>query len=74
MNNEFSILAQFLENLGPEVSGRAASSVGLTSEQVDQIRRFAAGELPAEERDALLPDILGNDKALHELVEALKAR
>lgn len=74
MNNEFSILAQFLENLGPEVSGRAAESIGLSEDQIDQIKKFAAGELPAEQRDALLPDILANETALHQLVQALQAK
>lgn len=74
MNNEFSILAQFLENLGPEVSGRNGNSAALTDDQINQIKKFAAGELSAEQRDALLPDILENDKALHELVQALQSK
>lgn len=72
MNNDFSILAQFLETLGPEVSGH--SSATLTPDQLVRIQRFAEGKLSASERDMLLPEIVNNDKAIHELVQALKAR
>lgn len=71
MNNDFSILAQFLENLGPEVSGH--SSTPLTDGQVELIRKFAQGKLSAAEREGLLPEILGNETALHELVSKLQA-
>lgn len=71
MNNDFSILAQFLENLGPEVSGH--SSNPLTDGQVELILKFAQGKLSAAERQGLLPEILGNETALHELVSKLQA-
>ena len=51
MNNEISVLAQFLESLGPEVSGH--SSVPLTDDQMEQIRQFADGQLDADAREAL---------------------
>ena len=70
MNNDFSILAQFLENLGPEVSGHSAEA--LTEGQTELIRKFAEGKLTAEEREGLLPEILGNETALHELVSKLQ--
>lgn len=70
MNNEISVLAQFLESLGPEVSGH--SSVPLTDDQIEQIRQFADGQLDADAREALLPQILENEKALHELVSRLQ--
>ena len=70
MNNDISILAQFLENLGPEVSGR--SSEPLTQEQIEQIHSFAEGNLSEEARESLLPKILENEKALHELVSRLQ--
>jgi len=70
MNSEFAILAQFLDNLGPEVSGH--SSAPLTADQLKQIERFAAGQLDNEERRAFLPEILGNEQALHELVKRLR--
>lgn len=69
-NDDFSVLAQFLESLGPEVSGHASSPV--TDEQMARIEKFAQGELSADERASLLPDILGNEKALHELVKLLQ--
>ncbi|MEM1441570.1 MAG: hypothetical protein AAGF67_04475 [Verrucomicrobiota bacterium] len=71
MNNDFSILAQFLENLGPEVSGHSANP--LTDSQVALIQRFAQGELSSSERESLLPEILSNETALHELVSKLQA-
>jgi hypothetical protein len=72
MNNEISIIAQFLESMGPEVSGRSASP--LSDEQIEMIQKFAEGKLDAGSRDELLPEILGNEKALHELVSKLKAQ
>tara|TARA_R110000850_G_scaffold66959_29_gene148648 strand:+ start:4242 stop:4469 length:228 start_codon:yes stop_codon:yes gene_type:complete len=72
MNDDFSVLAQFLESLGPEVSGH--SSAPLTADQVSQIERFAEGNLSAEGRESLLPEILGNEKALHELVKRLQSQ
>ncbi len=68
--NDIAILAQFLDSLGPEVSGR--SSNPLTEEEVERIRLFATGKLgPAERRD-LLPGLLENETALHTLVKALR--
>lgn len=70
MNNEIAILAQFLESLGPEVSGRSASP--LTDDQAERIRLFAAGKLGPSERQALLPGLLENETALHALVKTLR--
>ncbi len=56
MNNEIALLAQFLESLGPEVSGHSASP--LTDEQLERIRLFASGKLGPNERQELLPSIL----------------
>lgn len=70
MNNEFAVLAQFLDSLSPEVSGR--SSEPLSKEQIEQIRSFAEGKLSDDERESLLPSILGNERALHELVSQLQ--
>jgi len=72
MNDEFAVLAQFLETLGPEVSGHASSP--LTEEQAVLLSKFAEGGLSDDERDALLPKILGNEKALHELVKLLQSQ
>lgn len=71
MNNDISVIAQFLESLGPEVSGHSASP--LSDDQISLIKQFAEGKLDAVSRDELLPEILGNEKALHELVAKLKA-
>jgi hypothetical protein len=72
MNNEIVILSQFLENLGPEVSGHSSSP--LTPEEVERIQLFAAGKLTPAEREELLPRILENERAIHELVQALEAQ
>lgn len=72
MNNEIAILSQFLEILGPEVSGH--SSTPLSDDQIEKIHLFVAGKLGVAEREALLPSILENERALHELVETLQAQ
>lgn len=72
MNDDFSVLAKFLESLGPEVSGHSSSP--LTDEQLVRIGQFAEGKLSAEDRESLLPEILGNEKALHELVQRLQGQ
>lgn len=69
MNTDFSILSQFLDSLDPEVSGR--SSAPLSEDEISKIQRFANGALSADEREAILPGILENEKALNELVQAL---
>jgi len=71
MNNDFAILAQFLESLGPEVSGHSSSP--LDEQQLERIHQFAEGKLDSDAREALLPEILSNEKALHELVSRLQA-
>ncbi len=71
MNNEIALLTQFLESLGPEVSGH--SSAPLDPDDIARIQLFAAGKLSAADRDALLPGILENEVALRELVSALQA-
>ncbi len=71
MNNEISLLTQFLDSLGPEVSGHSSSP--LSPEQIEKIQLFAAGKLSPADREALLPSILENERAIHELVQTLKA-
>ncbi|MBU6178410.1 MAG: hypothetical protein KGR69_02040 [Verrucomicrobia bacterium] len=72
MNNEIALLAQFLESLGPEVSGHSASP--LTEEQLERIRLFALGKLGPLERLELLPGIVDNETALHALVKTLQSQ
>ena len=72
MNNEIALLTQFLESLGPEVSGHSASP--LSAEQIGRIREFASGKLGPSERQALLPSILENETALRTLVKTLQAQ
>ena len=70
MNNEIALLAQFLDSLGPEVSGHSASPLSETEAQ--RIREFAAGRLSPAERQDLLPTLLGNEAALRALVSNLR--
>jgi hypothetical protein len=50
MNNDFSLLLEFLERSGPEVSG--CGPAGLEAEQVTKLERFIAGRCgPAERRE-----------------------
>jgi len=72
MENEFAILSQFLSQVGPEVSAR--SGLPVTDAQRQLIERFANGDLTSEEREQLLPDILENEKALRELVQAIQSQ
>lgn len=72
MNTDFSILSQFLDSMGPEVSGH--SSTPLSDDEISKIKQFAGGNLSAEEREAILPSILENERALNELVQALGSR
>ena len=73
MENEFALLSQFLEELGPEVLGHAAN-LPVTEDQLEQITKFAAGTLSAQEREELLPTLIENEQALHDLVQAIKSR
>ena len=72
MNNEIALLSQFLDSLGPEVSGHSSSA--LTPDQIERIQLFAAGKLSPEDRAELLPGILENEKALRELVQTLQVQ
>jgi len=72
MDNDFLLLAKFLENVEPEVSARSGQPV--TDEQRALIERFATGELGASERERILPDLLENEKALRELVQVIRAQ
>jgi len=72
MENEFALLYQFLEEMSPEVVGHQSAPV--TQDQLEKINKFAAGALNAKEREALLPTLIENEQALHDLVQAIKSR
>ncbi len=72
MNNDFAVLAQFLENMSPEVSGR--SGMNLSPEQAELIQKFAGGNLDAAAREDLMPALIENEKALRELVNAIESQ
>ena len=69
MKTECNMIAKFIDRRDPEVSGR--SSAPLSEDEISKIQRFASGALSADEREAILPGILENEKALNELVQAL---
>lgn len=73
MENEFALLCQFLEEMGPEVIGHNAD-VPVTEDQLKMIDKFASGGLNEKEREELLPTLIENEKALHDLVQAIKSR
>ena len=73
MNNDFALLTQFLENLGPEVAGHS-SNEPITDEQTQLISDFASGNLSANDRESLLPALLENENALQALIEAIRSR
>ncbi|MDF1810977.1 MAG: hypothetical protein P1V20_02150 [Verrucomicrobiales bacterium] len=73
MENEFALLCQFLEEMGPEVIGHN-SELPVTEDQLNMINKFAAGGLNEKEREELLPTLIQNEKALHDLVQAIKSR
>ena len=72
MENEFALLSQFLEEMGPEAIGH--NNLPVTEEQLEMILRFASGNLTAKEREDLLPTLIENEQALHDLVQAIKSR
>lgn len=73
MKNDFALLSQFLENLGPEVAARSVQEP-LTDDQTLMIGKFANGELADSERESLLPALLENENALQALVQAIRAQ
>ena len=72
MENEFALLSQFLEQMGPEVVGH--ESFPVSEEEFELINKFASGGLSAKERKELLPTLIENEQALHDLVAAIKSR
>jgi hypothetical protein len=72
MENEFALLSQFLEEMNPEVVGH--NNVPVSEEQLELINKFAAGGLNTKERETLLPTLIENEQALHDLVQAIKSR
>lgn len=72
MENEFALLSQFLEEMGPEVLGH--ESLPVSDKELDLIKKFASGGLTNKERETLLPTLIENEQALHDLVSAIKSR
>lgn len=71
MNNDFEILANFLDSFEPEVSGR--SSDPISDAESALIAKMAAGDLSESERADLAPLLASNDQAMQSLVRALKS-
>ena len=69
METEFDILFGFLDRFEPEVSGRTAE--GLSDTLKEKLKRFAMGELSAEERTEVVPVLLQSEEARLFLVGGL---
>lgn len=69
MENDFEILATFLDSFEPEVSGRSSEPV--SESDAELIARMAAGQLSETDRARLAPLLANNEKALQQLVSAL---
>ncbi len=72
LSNEIALLSEFLESLGPEVSGHSAQPIN--DEMKERIRQFASGKLGLAERQEILPRILENETAFRALVKALQGQ
>ena len=71
--NEFELLASFLQHMEPQVTGHAAAPV--SAEQKELITKFANGELgDAESRNELIATLVDNERALQMLVDAAKGQ
>ena len=70
MENDFEILATFLDSFEPEVSGRSSEPV--SDEDANLIAKLAAGELNDADRERITPLLASNDQAMQKLVAALK--
>lgn len=70
MENEFELLATFLDHFEPEVTGHASEPV--TDDDAARIARMARGELSEAERASLAPLLASNDRAMSLLVAELK--
>lgn len=69
MENEFEILSNFLDSLGPEVSGHSAGPV--SNEERELIERFAQGNLNDAERASIVSTLVQNETALQMLIESV---
>ena len=56
------------------VQGFPAGAFPVTEEELEMIKKFAAGGLTDKERKELLPTLIENEQALHDLVAAIKSR
>ena len=70
MENDFEILAQFLDSFEPEVSGRSSEPV--SDDDAALIGKLAAGELSDADRARIAPLLASNENAMQQLVNALR--
>ncbi len=70
MENDFEILATFLDSFEPEVSGRSSEPVSESDAAL--IARMAAGQLGEADRARIAPLLASNEQAMRQLVSALQ--
>lgn len=70
MENDFEILATFLDSFEPEVSGRSSEPV--SENDAELIARMAAGQLGEADRARIAPLLASNKQAMRQLVNALR--
>ncbi|MBL9155275.1 MAG: hypothetical protein JNK37_22525 [Verrucomicrobiales bacterium] len=68
--NDFAILAHFLDHFEPEVTGHASEPV--SDDDAARIVRMARGDLNEAERAELAPLLAANDRAMSLLVAELR--
>ena len=71
MENDFDILASFLDSFEPEVSGRSTDPISEADSA--RIAKLASGNLSDAERTELAPLLASNENAMQQLVSALRA-
>ena len=71
MNNEFDILADFLDHTEGEVEGRGADAP--TENLRQQFRQLAGGQLPAAERDRLLAELAHHPDWVTDIAEQVRS-
>lgn len=72
MENDFEILASFLDSFEPEVSGRSSEPV--SDADAALIAKLASGELNDADRGRIAPLLASNEKAMQQLVSALQGK
>lgn len=70
MKDDFSIIARFLEDFGPEIAGRSAET--LTPELESRLVALSDGKLSPDQRKELSKLLLRHPNALNFLLQRLE--